>query len=64
MERDIVKNRGKKRSFFSQKYFGILKIGQKKCPKMKTRKKFWKFSMPHCIKKNYGKDTKKKFFKL
>ena len=30
------------RRFFSQDFFAILKNGQKKCPKMKIRKKSWK----------------------
>jgi len=37
-------------NFFFQKYFGILKIGQKKCPKMKIGKESWEFLHPHCIK--------------
>jgi hypothetical protein len=37
-------------NFFFQKYFGILEIGQKKCPKMKTGKESWEFLHPHCIK--------------
>jgi hypothetical protein len=34
---------------FFQKYFEILKIGQNKCPKMKTSKYFWEILHPHCI---------------
>jgi hypothetical protein len=53
-----------KEEFFFQKYFRILEIGQKKCPKMKIGKKSWEFLHPHCIIKNYGKDTKNIFFDL
>jgi len=28
--------------FLFQKYFFVLKIGQKKCPKIKNEKKIWK----------------------
>ena len=50
IENIIKKKKWKEMNFFFQKYFGILEIGQKKCPKMKIGKESWEFLHPHCIK--------------
>jgi hypothetical protein len=51
-------------SFFFQKYFSLLKNGQKKCPKMKKGERLLKNSFPDCIIENYGLVTKNIIFNL
>ena len=50
--------------FFPGKYFGKVEIGQKKCPKMKSGKKFPRNTCFVSIIEIYGLVTKKVIFNL
>jgi hypothetical protein len=55
---------GRKREFFFPKVFSTFEFWTKKMSKNENLKKILGNLHPHCIMKNYGKVTKKKFSTL
>ena len=64
MERDTLQINMEGRAIFFPKVFSDSQFWTKKMSKNENLKKILENLHPHCIKKNYGKGTKKKFFKL